>query len=292
MISRIVRILKKIFYGRKIITPVYIPLLSGKLLDNKVALITGGTRGIGYAIAKSYIDNGATVCITGRSKESVECACAQLKNATSSESIIGIAMDISEPNLEEPFNEILDALKEKGFSPHIDILVNNAGINMGGFFGNVTSDIIDNVFATNLRGVFLLSQIVARHMKESNIKGNILNIASSSSLRPAAWPYSLSKWGIRGLTLGMAKTLISDGIIVNGLAPGRTATSMQNKSEDSGLELESSLIGRMIDPMEIANMATILVSSLGRTIVGDIVYMTAGDGVITVDDINYEFKQK
>lgn len=88
----------------------------------------------------------------------------------------------------------------------------------------------------------------------------------------------------------MAKTLISDGIMVNGLAPGRTATAMQAKDDDSGLELESSLIGRMIAPIEIANMATIFVSQIGCAIIGDIVYMTAGDGVITVDDIDYKYK--
>lgn len=162
---------------------------------------------------------------------------------------------------------------------------------MGGFFGNVDSATIDKVLDTNIKGVFLLSQIVAKHMRDNGIKGNILNIASSSSLRPAAWPYSISKWGIRGMTLGMAKTLIADGIVVNGLAPSRTATAMQSVNNESGLVLDSSLIGRMIDPIEIANMATILVSSIGRTIVGDIVYMTAGDGVITVDDISYKFKE-
>ena len=125
-------------------------------------------------------------------------------------------------------------------------------------------------------------------MKEKNIKGNILNILSSSSLRPAVNPYTVSKWGLRGLTIGMAKRFINDGIVVNGIAPGPTATPMlisDNKDED--LSLESSPVGRYILPEEIANLAVFMVSDMGRMIIGDIVYMTGGAGTVTVDDIKY-----
>lgn len=291
MLTRIKYLAKRLFFGITVLKPVYIPVVYGNLLKKRVAIVTGGTRGIGYSIAKSYMLNGATVCITGRTKNTIDEACKKLKCETDLESVFGVEMDMADTTFEKYIDEIVEILKSKKLSPKIDILVNNAGINMGGFFGNVTADTIDKVIATNVRGVFLLSQVVAKQMRDNKVQGNILNIASSSSLRPAAWPYSVSKWSIRGLTLGMAKTLISDGIVVNGLAPGRTATSMQAVSEENGLELDSSLFGRMIDPAEIANMATILVSDLGRSIVGDIVYMTAGDGVITVDDIDYKFKE-
>ena len=112
-------------------------------------------------------------------------------------------------------------------------------------------------------------------------------IASSSSLRPAISAYELSKWGIRGLTMGLAKKYIKKGIVVNGIAPGPTATSMLNKDEKGNLTRSNSPIGRYILPEEIANAAVFLVSDMGRTIVGDIIYMTGGAGIITFDDVNY-----
>ena len=124
-------------------------------------------------------------------------------------------------------------------------------------------------------------------MKVNNIQGNILNIASSSSLRPGNSPYILSKWGVRSLTLGMAKTLIPYGIVVNGLAPGPTNTPMLFKDDYDGIELSSNPSGRYGTSEEVANLAVILVSSLGRLIVGDTLFMTGGAGVLTFDDVEY-----
>lgn len=143
---------------------------------------------------------------------------------------------------------------------------------------------------TNLKGVFFLSQIVGHYFRDNQIKGNILNIASSSSLRPAASAYTLSKWGIRGLTVGLAKALAPFGITVNGLAPGQTATPMLIKDERGGdLHCPGVPIQRYVLPEEIANMAVILVSDMGRAIMGDIVYMTGGAGVFSNDDMNFWF---
>ena len=126
-------------------------------------------------------------------------------------------------------------------------------------------------------------------MKENSISGNILNIASSSSLRPAASAYTLTKWGTRGLTLGLAKTFAPYGITVNGIAPGPTATPMLNKKEGDDLAFPGNPLGRFALPEEIANMAVFLVSDMGRSIVGDIVYMTGGSGLVTFDDVTYNF---
>lgn len=124
-------------------------------------------------------------------------------------------------------------------------------------------------------------------MVENKIKGNILNITSSSSLRPAISPYIISKWGERSLTLGMAKKYLPYGIIVNGLAPGSTLTPMLNKAEDNDLYLDYSPSKRYAAPEEIANLATVLVSKMGRMIVGDTIYATGGAGIITYDDQIY-----
>lgn len=106
-------------------------------------------------------------------------------------------------------------------------------------------------------------------MISNQIKGNILNIASSSSLRPANSAYTISKWGIRGLTSGLAKSLAPYGITVNGVAPGPTATPMLLKEDIHNISHPNLPAGRYVLPEEIANMALFLVSDMGRMVVGD-----------------------
>ena len=128
-------------------------------------------------------------------------------------------------------------------------------------------------------------------MIDNKIEGNILNIASSSSLRPASTAYTLSKWGVRGLTLGLAKMLAPYRITVNGLAPGQTLTNMTTQKHTTENIVNYNVpLGRFILPEEIANMAVVLVSNIGRSILGDIVYMTGGAGNLTYEDMNYNFK--
>lgn len=281
--KQIVRELKRRFEKR---IPVAVPVLQCDLLKNRVALVTGGTSGIGYAIAKAFLAAGADVVITGRNTERLERCCAELEKHRCGNRIHGIDLDSADAiSFESKFERILELAAEKP----IDILVNNAGVNHGGNFGSTTEDDFDSVVNTNLKGSYFLSQVVAKYMKESGIQGNILNIASSSSLRPGNSPYILSKWGIRSMTLGLAKLLIPYGIVVNGLAPGPTATPMLVKDDSHGLDLVANPSGRYATAEEIANMAVILTSSLGRLIVGDIVYMTGGAGVITVDDVSCSF---
>lgn len=261
-------------------------LAPNSLLLGRTALITGGTSGIGYEIAKSFVNAGASVIITGRSIERVNKAVKQLYSEISDGGgIYGVGMNIR--NTEELKKRFDEVIKIAG-NP-IDILVNNAGVLGCNFYDGVESD-YDAILDTNLKGTFFLSQLVAHYMKDNHIKGNILNVASSSSLRPAASAYTLSKWGIRGLTLGLAKTLAPYDIVVNGIAPGPTATPMLMPNgvvED--ISFKTNPTGRYALPEEIANMAVILVSNMGRMVVGDIVYMTGGAGLITFDDINYQF---
>lgn len=142
---------------------------------------------------------------------------------------------------------------------------------------------------TNLKSVFFLSQLFGKYLIRNNIKGNILNISSASSLRPADSAYTLSKWGLRGLTLGLAKSLSQYGITVNSIAPGPTATPMILKSQQNNFYLKRIPLGRYIMPEEIANMAIFLTSEMGRSIIGDTIYMTGGAGNITFDDVKYSF---
>ena len=256
-------------------------LQPNEYLKGRTALITGGTSGIGFEIAKAFINSGAVVVITGRNMEKLSQAAEHL-----GESCFPIQMDNSRVDrFQEKFNEVLALLNGR----ELDILVNNAGV-LGCHISNGTEEEYDQVLDTNLKGTFFLSQIVGHYFKDNHIEGNILNIASSSSLRPAASAYTLSKWGIRGLTIGLAKTFAPFGVTVNGLAPGQTLTPMLVKdSDENNIYNESVPFKRYVLPCEIANMAVILVSDMGRSIMGDIVYMTGGAGVFSNEDMNYSF---
>lgn len=286
MIKKILKKVKKktkSIFQKKI--PIYIPVIEGHYLENRTAIITGGTSGIGYSIAEIFLKNGANVIVLGRNEAKLKETIKKLKSINCSK-VYGFIFDVSNTErLEESFNNILKQIDGK----KIDILVNNAGVSAKNGIGKTTLEDYDNVLNTNLKGTYFLSQIISNYMIENKIHGNILNIASSSSIRPVVNPYSLSKWGIRGLTVGLAKKLVKHGIVVNGIAPGPTATPMliRDYNENSDITLESLPIERYILPEEVANMAVFLTSNLGKSIVGDIVYMTGGAGTITVDDISY-----
>ena len=177
------------------------------------------------------------------------------------------------------FDEALSLLPKD--RQHIDILVNNAGV-LGGSIERATQEDYDLIMNTNLRGTFFLSRIVCDYYKEHGIHGNVLNIASSSCIRPAESVYSVSKWGIRGLTLGLARHYSRYGITVNGLAPGPTATPMLLKKDKDNLFKDIPL-GRYVLPEEIANLAVVLVSEMGRPVIGDILYATGGFGNVTFE---------
>ena len=268
------------------VTPQIVELKQDGLLLGRTALVTGGTSGIGCAIAKAFLKAGASVVITGRNKKKVDAAVQAIKDEIGGEKpIFGLELNMKEANtFDNKFKELL-ALVPTG---QVDILVNNAGVSVD---ANAASpeDEFDGVLNTNLKGVFFLSYRFAHYFKDNKIKGNILNIASSSSVRPATSAYGLSKWGIRGLTEGLARLLAPHGITVNAIAPGQTATPMMDGVTTENIYHPTNLIGRYIMPVEIANMAVILVSEAGRSIVGDIVYMTGGSGNVTNEDLPYEF---
>ncbi len=267
------------------VTAQIVELPKEHLLKGRTALITGGTSGIGNEIARAYLKAGSAVVITGRSQERIDKAVKQLQEETKGASIQGIVLDMKEVCA---IDEIIKSAIHETPSHQIDILVNNAGVS-GDTFPYTTEEVYDNTLDTNLKGVYFLSQYFARYLKENNIKGNILNIASSSSDRPVNSAYALSKWGVKGLTKGLARFLAPYGITVNGIAPGQTVTPMMRSVSPDNIYHATNLIGRYIMPQEIANMAVFLVSEMGRSIVGDIVYMTGGSGNVTNEDLPYEF---
>lgn len=282
MLKRIKYLILRITDRRPVVKCNVSCLAPNELLKGRCALITGGTSGIGYSIAEAFLNAGASVIITGRDGERLKKACDLLSVKGN---VKGYVMDNTNVS---SFDTIFDKMLFDLGGQKIDILVNNAGVNYKGM-PNATEEEYDQVMDTNLKGSFFLSQILGKYYVSNQISGNILNIASASSLRPADSAYTVSKWGLRGLTLGLAKALAPYGITVNGIAPGPTATPMMRKGNSSDLSLERIPLGRYILPDEIANMAVFLVSGMGRSIMGDIIYMTGGAGNLTYDDVKYSF---
>ncbi len=165
----------------------------------------------------------------------------------------------------------------------IDILVNSAGVVSHSDFLDMSEQEYDSIMDINAKGTFFMSQAVAKYMIENRIKGHILNVTSSSALRPAWTPYQMSKWAVRGLTLGTADKLLPYGIVVNAIAPGPTATPMLGKSgEEDNIYHPNTPAKRYAMPSEIAALATFMVSDMGDMIVGDTFYMTGGSGTVTL----------
>ena len=261
---------------------VSVPLLTGSYMAGRCVLITGGATGIGYAIAEACLRNDADVIIASRNPMKLENARAKLEML--GKGSVGILeLDVSSPEtFDLKVKEASELLPRKP-----DALVNCAGTEAGKAFGDTEISKFDTVLETNLRGTYFFCQAFANYMIENNIEGNILMISSASAVRPAISPYMLSKWGILGLTEGLAKKLIPYNIVVNGIGPGPTPTPMIKMDPDGDYTKLNSPSGRFIIPEEVSNMAVFLMSNMGRMIVGDTVFITGGVGTLTKDDMVY-----
>lgn len=254
-----------------------IPIVSikepDKLLDGKVALITGGSGGIGMAIAKKFIDSGCSVILAGTNAKKLNDCIEKIGKQAK-----GIVINMNDTS--SFGDKIVEAASLFG---KIDIFVNCHGVhtNRKGFnLLNVTEDDYDKVMNINLRGTYFICQNVAKYMIQNHVKGHILIISSQSSIEPSWSPYRLSKYGECGLISGFAQVLLPYDIIVNGLGPGPTATGMQDECFNGSIYTKDNPIERYTMPDEVAEYAKMLVSDLGNTVVGDTLYMSGGRGII------------
>lgn len=275
MNQKVKKVLKLLNLVRsKKIVPIITPVDKEKILDGKVALITGGSSGIGLAIAESFVKSGCKVVIAGTRKEKLEAA----RKTINSENLATMVIDVIHiQSLQQKVEEAANVFGK------IDILVNSAGAHHTHQFEDMPESEFDKIMDTNVKGTFYMCQSVIKYMKKNKIHGHILNVSSSSALRPATGPYHLSKWAITGLTKGLASLYYKDGIIVNAIAPGQTATPMLDVDKSEDISNSYAFAGRYIMPEEIASLATMMVSSLGDMIVGDTYYMTGGSGVVTYE---------
>lgn len=261
----------KVFYYSKLHkkTPVIINDVDfGHILKDKQAIITGGSSGIGMSIARKMIECGAAVTIVGRNPEKTQKVAKEL-------GCNFLLIDLTDTHA--MIATVTDFIADK----RIDILVNSAGVTDKEGWLEKTPENFDLILNTNLKAVYFMSQTIAKHMLEHQIQGHILNVSSSSSMRPGWGPYQLSKRALNGMTMGFAEKLAKDGITVNGLAPGITVTPMASKFMDTDNLAYYNPLRRAETPEEIANLAIFLVSNLGTSIVGDTIMITGGSGMFS-----------
>lgn len=236
------------------------------MLKGKIAVVTGGTRGIGYAIVEAYLKNGATVVLFGSRQETVDKALASLKSQNPDWPVTGMA-----PNLAD-YNAVQAALQQVAEQfGRLDILVNNAGVSARESLYEYDPAEFEKTMSLNVTAVFNACRAAAPIMKEQGV-GCILNTSSMVSIygQSAGVAYPTSKFAVNGLTKSLARELGPDGIRVNAIAPGITRTDMVASLPD---ELVARItapvpLRRAGEPEEVANAFLFLGSDMASYITG------------------------
>ncbi len=235
------------------------------MLKGKVAVVTGGTRGIGFATVKKFLENEAKVVLLGSKQETVEKAIKELKQINSSYDVIGFYPDLSS---KEEMNEVFKKVKE--IYGHIDILINNAGISSKTKIEDYTDEEYEKITNLNIKSVFNCSKEIIPYLKET--KGVILNTSSMVSIygQPSGVMYPTTKFAVNGITKSLARELAPQGIRVNAVAPGIINTDMVAKLPKEMIEplIKTIPFGRIGEPEDIANAFLFLSSNLSSYITG------------------------
>lgn len=238
------------------------------MLKGKVAVVTGGTRGIGFATVKKFLENGATVAVLGSRKETVEKALAQLKEENPSYPVVGFWPDL---NKDEEVKQVFEEVKNTYGS--LDILVNNAGISARDPLYEYDTEAFSKIMDLNVNAVFRCAKIAAVIMKEQG-GGVILNTSSMVSIygQPAGCGYPASKFAVNGLTKSLARELGPDQIRVNAVAPGVTKTDMVAALPDEVIQplIRTIPLRRVGEPEDVANAFLFLASDMASYVTGEI----------------------
>ncbi|MBR2341686.1 MAG: 3-oxoacyl-ACP reductase FabG [Clostridia bacterium] len=236
------------------------------MLEGKVAVVTGGTRGIGLAIVKAFLEEGATVALFGSRQETVDKALTALKAENTDAKVMGLAPDLTDyKSVEEAINTV------KNTYGKIDILANNAGISAREPLYNYDPAAFENIMKLNVNAVFFCTKAVAPIMKE-NGGGSIINTSSMVSIygQMSGCGYPTSKFAVNGLTKSLARELGKDNIRVNAVLPGVTRTDMVAALPPEMVARIAATIplGRVGEPEEVANAFVFLASDKASYITG------------------------
>ena len=245
------------------------------MIKGNKAIVTGASRGIGFAIAKELVNAGCSVVITGRNEKTLKVAAGKIGKTAIPMVWNASDIDLAAAKINEAA-EILGGL---------DIVVNNAGI-----FAQrnewsktdllqTTVDEWQSVMKTNTSAIFFTMQAAVNYMLENNIKGNILNVTSVAGYEPVYGAYGASKIAATGLTRGWGKMFANDGITINGIAPGPVATEMNNWHEGDPMKHDRIPFGRFATVEEIAKLAMYLLSEEAKMVCGETVVL---DGAYSI----------
>ncbi|MBR7132606.1 MAG: SDR family oxidoreductase [Clostridia bacterium] len=231
-------------------------------IRGKKVLVTGGSRGIGYEIARRLVTEGCEVIVTGRNEDT-------LKKAAETIGAKWMVWDIADISiLKEKFGEVIKTLGG------LDTVVSNAGVltredhEWGMGMLELTEDEWDNVININLKANFFLMQTTVKYFYENGIKGNLLNIGSVASIEPSCGPYGVSKVGVAGLTKGWGKQFAPFGIVINSIGPGPIATEMNHWHEGDSLAHSRIPTGRFGTVEEVGELAMYLLSKEAVQVIG------------------------
>ena len=242
-------------------------LQADRQLDGKKIIITGGGKGIGYAMAKKFKAAGADVLISGRDE-------TKLKVAANEIGCSYLTLDVRDTESFESF--IDDANRILGGA---NCLVNNAGISLheNGFL-NVQEEQFDSQFDTNLKGAFFLTQSFLKKRLETKQDeiNKVLFISSETGMTADERPYGLTKAALNSLVQGIAYRYVNEGFRINALAPGVTVTDMVDKQDDGNLYCSYGITKRYYLPGEVAEVASFLLSDASNCINGQIINCNEG----------------
>lgn len=242
-------------------------------LNNKVAVVTGGTRGIGYAIVKALVESGAKVAIWGSRQETADAAVAKIKAECPGCEVVGMAPKLTDSKAVE---SAMNAVAENFGS--LDILANNAGIAQNIPLESYTDDDLEKIIDLNIKAVFICSKAAASLMKGKG--GSIINTSSVVSFygQGLGSMYPASKAGVNGLTRALSRELGKDGIRVNAVAPGVTRTDMVAALPENMVAplLQRIPLARMGEAEDIANAVVFLASDKASYITGAVLPVDGG----------------
>lgn len=238
------------------------------LLKDKVSVITGGTRGIGFATARKFLENGSTVVIFGSRQETVDKAIDSLKEINSDFKVEGLHPNLS--NYDE-VEKALSYVKDK--YGKLDVIVNNAGISQSTKLFDYTAEEFQKIINLNINAVFNCSKAAAHIMKEQG-GGVILNTSSMVSIygQPSGCGYPASKFAVNGLVKSLSRELGPYNIRVNAVAPGVTNTDMVAALPESVIKplIDTIPLRRVGEPEDIANAFLFLASDMASYVTGEI----------------------
>lgn len=238
------------------------------MLTGKVCIVTGGSRGIGKAIAQVFAQNGATVYAVATRPGSVEAWSESFNQGVSGE-VRSLYFDIADEKA------VKDAVMQvKRACGHIDGLVNNAGVEFNELIGMISRENMEKMFSVNVYGTINMLQIVSRIMGRQENGGSIVNIASMTALRgnKGQLVYSATKGAVISLTKSAAKELAEKKIRVNAIAPGLTNTDMMKQADPEKLQsrINNICMGRLAEPEDIAKACLFMVSDLSAYVSGQV----------------------